>query len=105
METPDKWLVIKIDSTYKVFATWYGGYLDGDAWRLNSGITKVEQDDDFYYFHGYSGSIYKCGKKRYGSSNYSGMILDTMIEKAKKERNIDIEILSGDTDFSNLKHT
>lgn len=33
---PDNWLVIKIgvtDPIYKVFATWHGGYLDGDSWK------------------------------------------------------------------------
>ena len=44
-ETPDKWVIIKIgsdsESSFKVFGSWAGGYLDGDRWRLNSGITKI----------------------------------------------------------------
>jgi hypothetical protein len=41
---PDKWVVVKIigkdtPPVHKVFACWYGGYLDGDSWKLNSGIT------------------------------------------------------------------
>ncbi len=51
-ETPDRWVVVKIDNNldtpfYKVFATWAGGYLDGDRWKLNSGITSMEYDDDY----------------------------------------------------------
>lgn len=93
METPDKWLVIKIGDIQKVFASWYGGYLGNDKWKLNSGITKVEQDEYFYYFYGYSGSIYKCRKTQYGSTSYSSMILNKMIEEVKKEHNVVIEIL------------
>ena len=48
-EIPDKWVVIKIlDNEHKIFASWAGGYLDGDRWKLNSGITKVEEDDKYY---------------------------------------------------------
>ena len=66
-ETPDKWVIIKIgsgsESNFKVFGSWAGGYLDGDRWRLNSGITKIEEDQDNYYFYGWSGSCYQCHKK------------------------------------------
>ena len=71
MQTPDKWVILKINSEinneiYKVFASWGGGYLDGDYWRINSGIVEVEEDENYYYFYGYSGSIYKCHKHTYG---------------------------------------
>ena len=89
-ETPDKWVVVKIDNKldtpfYKVFATWAGGYLDGDRWKLNSGIKSVESDDDYYYFIGHSGSCYKCHKKRYGTaSSYGEGVLTDMIKNAHK---------------------
>jgi hypothetical protein len=44
--TCDNWVVIKMkgdDTHYRVLAGWSGGYLDGDSWRMNSGITKVEE--------------------------------------------------------------
>ena len=67
MQTPDKWVILKINSEInKVFASWGGGYLNGDYWRVNSGIVKVEEDENYYYFYGYSGSIYKCHKDAYG---------------------------------------
>lgn len=67
MYKPDYWYVIKInDSLDKVFATWGGTYLTGPSWRLNSGITSVEEDENYFYFHGSSGSIYKCHKDRRG---------------------------------------
>jgi len=45
MYNPDNWVVIKMngdDPHYRVLAGWSGGYLDGDSWRMNSGITRVE---------------------------------------------------------------
>ena len=71
--SPDKWLLIKIGGTdphYRVFGSWHGSYLDGDAWRLNSGITSVEEDENYYYFHGNTGSIYRCHKEMYGATVY-----------------------------------
>jgi hypothetical protein len=57
---PDKWLVVKITGKdtppiYKVFACWYGGYLGSDSWKLNSGITKVTEEDGYFFFEGSSG--------------------------------------------------
>jgi hypothetical protein len=33
---------------------------------MNSGITKVEEKDDCFLFHGSTGSIYRCHKEMYG---------------------------------------
>ena len=66
MYTPDCWVIVEIDHEgviyHKVLAGWSGGYLDGDSWRMNSGINGVEVDGDYYLIHGYSGSIYKVHK-------------------------------------------
>lgn len=65
---PDNWVVVKVkgdDPHYRVLAGWSGGYLDGSSWRLNSGITKVEEDGDYLNFYGSSGSFYKCHKESY----------------------------------------
>lgn len=101
METPDKWLVIKVKDAYKVFATYLGGYDGSDSWRLNSGIKSVTEEDNYYIFNGYSGSQYKCHKKSYGTVLYTQSVLDDMIEKAKK-LNVEITILPKETDFINL---
>ena len=87
-ETPNSWVIVKIqndkETFYKVFASWYGGYLSGDAWKINSGITKVEEDEDYYYFNGYSGSVYKCYKEAYGiRSSFVVSVLDDIIEKSE----------------------
>lgn len=64
--SPDTWAILRITNTetneiiYKILAGWYGGYLSGDSWKLNSGITSYEYRDNKYIFSGYSGSFYEC---------------------------------------------
>ena len=65
---PEHWLLVEIGDMHKILATWDGSYLGGASWRLNSGIDKVEIDGDYFLFHGYSGSIYKCHKDNYGTN-------------------------------------
>jgi len=97
-ETPNKWVILGLpDNHYKVYGTWAGGYLDGDRWKLNSGIKEVEQDDDFYYFIGYSGSCYKCDKKGYGvMTSFGHDVLDKMIGLAKGQ----VEVLDDVDDWA-----
>lgn len=99
-ETPEKWVILKLpNNNYKVFATWVGGYLGCDSWKLNSGIQQVEQDQDFYYFIGFSGSCYKCNKKNYGiTSFYNSSILNQIIEKSNNQ----IELMEDCSDWSYL---
>tara|TARA_B100000674_G_scaffold384027_1_gene327282 strand:+ start:2388 stop:2732 length:345 start_codon:yes stop_codon:yes gene_type:complete len=109
---PDKWVIIKLlgkDETtplYKVFATWYGGYLGGDTWKLNSGIRSVEDNGDSYTFHGYSGSEYVCGKgeAHYGTSSYTGSVLESMIDNVTDHTHNIIEILKHSDNWVELKY-
>ena len=108
METkPDNWLVIKIgvtDPIYKVFATWYGGYLDGDSWKINSGISEVLIEVNYINFYGYSGSCYKCQKNSYGISSYGQRILDSMMNHPDlpEGEKYKIEVIDKNTDWENL---
>jgi len=67
MYQPDNWIILKVaaedESYYKVLAGWSGGYLDGDSWRMNSGITEIEVSNNYYDFISDSGSIYRCAIK------------------------------------------
>jgi hypothetical protein len=89
--TPDRWIILKLQDTYKVFGCWMGGYLDGDSWKLNSGIKSVEEDGDCWLFHGLSGSVYQCRKGNYGLSGYGAMIVNAWMEADE-----DIEIMPSD---------
>lgn len=98
--TPDKWVILKMkyedEVLYKVFASWYGGYSNSDSWQLNSGIVSVELDEDgFYNFTGYSGSVYCCHKDCYGVTNYSDGVLDNIRKRFRSE----ITILDEDVNF------
>ena len=84
MKHPNKWIILKTPECYKVFATWIGSYTEGESWQINSGVSLVKEDDHFYYFHGYSGSLYKCYKKNYGvATSYGNKVLADILKKAK----------------------
>ena len=83
--TADNWVVLKInkpqDPHYRVLAGWSGGYLDGDSWRLNSGITFHESDCDYWYFYGSSGSRYKCHVNSYRMTGSMCQVYQNLINK------------------------
>tara|TARA_R110000822_G_scaffold48453_4_gene127608 strand:+ start:4013 stop:4345 length:333 start_codon:yes stop_codon:yes gene_type:complete len=97
--TPDNWVVIKMKSDaphYRVLAGWSGNYLvDNLAWRMNSGITKVEENGGYYNFSGFSGSTYHCGKEFYGLKMNNAYIL----EKLKVQHGDKVELIPEDTDW------
>jgi len=88
--TPDRWVVIEIKSPNeepirKVLAGWYGGFTQGDSWRINSGITEVIEHDDRYEFVGSTGSVYRCYKHAYGMSSLMAGIFEHYSNKLKGE--------------------
>lgn len=106
--TPDRWVVVKIEGkdvplVYKVFACWYGGFLNGDSWKMNSGIKKVRKMKKYWLFDGFSGSIYQCHSEAYGTNMYGAGVLNNFIEKAKEVDTI-IEVLDEKTNWKKLKY-
>jgi hypothetical protein len=112
MTRPENWVVIKIENPkekdplvrtiYKVFASWAGGYLDGDAWKINSGIDRITEDEYTFKFYGYSGSCYICQKGTYGTgTSFSTGVLTDLIKKVE-ERGATMTILPEDTDWVDL---
>lgn len=94
---PDNWVIVKImpegeDEFYKVLAGWSGGYLHGDSWRMNSGIDKVEEDENFYSFIGESGSVYKCHKE----AERLGMMTSGIYTQLKENFGEQIELVKVD---------
>lgn len=83
VHTPDSFVIFSLDVTdvmpdrpimHKLLAGWSGGYLDGDAWRINSGITYTEFNSpeledvlagDHISVYGSSGSRYDVRMSRY----------------------------------------
>ena len=99
--SPDNWVVIKIkgnDPHYRVLAGWSGGYTTGSSWKLNSGITKVENKKDYLDFYGSSGSVYHCHKEAYGLRMNNVYIWNQLQEKYGDK----VELLDEDTDWFNI---
>jgi hypothetical protein len=81
---PHNWVLLKINTEtpfYKVLAGWRGGYLDGDSWRLNSGITSTKKSGEYYDFHGSSGNIYSCHPNNYRLSSITSGAYNQLKEK------------------------
>ena len=101
--TCDNWVVIKFNTEehgifYKVLVGTSGGYLDGDSWRMNSGITKVEEDEECYYFYGASGSRYRCYKESY-TLRMNNAHIWTQLQGMHGDK---VEMMPEDTDWMNM---
>ena len=79
---PDKWELVKIKGKdmefYKIFASFYGGFTNGDSWKISSGVIEVIEHEYHYSFINSSGSIYECNKDATGMSLYSSGIYETL---------------------------
>jgi hypothetical protein len=97
---PHKWVVLKITTAdpvfYRVMGMWRGGYLDGDSWRINSGIARVDSGADAFLFHGTSGSVYKCFKGNYGLTAYGASVIGDLLDSGGAQ------VMPEDTDWVNL---
>lgn len=106
---PDKWLLLKItpndseEQVYKVFATWFGSYLSGSSWRMNSGVMSARLENDYIVFTGHSGSEYWCLINGYGCTGYGRSVLGEFIENAKPHAKI--EVMDEKTDWMALNYT
>lgn len=95
---PDNWVVIKLNGDtphYRVLVGWSGGYLSGDSWRMNSGITRVEYEKPYYNFYGSSGSCYTCHEDSYGLRNNNAYIW----EQLKKLHGDKVEMVDEETEW------
>jgi hypothetical protein len=93
--TPDGWIVVEFrtndgEVNRKVMASWYGGYLGSDSWKLSSGITETIEHEDHYEFINHSGSVYKCGKNSFGLSGYASGVLESFKKKIEGHGSIEI---------------
>jgi hypothetical protein len=94
--TPDLWEILELkfndseEITRKIMASWYGGYLDGDSWRLSSGITEIIDKETYYEIHNESGSVYHCNKNSRGMSGYTTGVFDRLITEIENRGSVKI---------------
>lgn len=101
---PDSWVILKIKDDeqdsyfYKLFSCWYGGYLDSDSWRLNSGITSIEPENDYFIVRGYSSTAYGIHPSTYNKLNsYNYGVLQGII------KDYDVQIINIEEYLKELK--
>lgn len=84
---PDCWVVLELgtagNTIRKVFAGWYGGYTQGDSWKLSSGIVEATEYDNRWEFKNHSGSVYVCYKNSNRMSGYMTGIYNNWLSEAK----------------------
>lgn len=96
---PDSWVILKVSSKdkaplYRVLAGWKGGYLDGDSWRINSGIKSYRDADTHWVFEGFSGSAYSCPKVREGFSFLTDAVFSNLVKQSQAAGDVVVELLS-----------
>lgn len=97
----DNWVVIFLngdDPHYRVLTGTSGGYTTGSSWALNSGIVRVEEDENFFYFFGVSGSCYACYKESYGFRMNNAHVWN----KLEKKYGDKVKLMDEDTDWMNM---
>ena len=103
---PDRWGIIEMSEegklVYKLMACWNGGYTEGDYWRLNSGIVKIEETEHQYNIYGDSGSLYIVHKLDYGINNMEAL---DVIERFNNVTGYSATILDCETNFMGIDYT
>lgn len=87
--TPDRWVLVKIQAVghepyYRVLAGWYGGFTQGDSWKLSSGVEKSIDHGKYYEMPQSSGSVYICHKGAHGMSMYTSSIFAKFQDDCEK---------------------
>ena len=98
---PSSWIVFKVKETglYKLLggSLVSDGYLNDKSWRVNSGITHIEDDGQNWLFHGTSGSVYVCAKTAYAMRMAMGKVFYTIKDS--------VDLLDEDTNWMELDYS
>ena len=86
---PDTWVILLFDypdygKVHKVFAGWYGGYAQGDSWKLSSGIKTFVNEGKFYSSLQESGSTYNLYRQYERLSGYQHGLLNVWREQLEE---------------------
>jgi hypothetical protein len=86
---PDSWKIVVIDSAkhgkvYKVLASWYGGFVQGDSWKLSSGIESVSYENGIYTMPQSSGSVYMLHENCEHISGIMGGVFSSFAKQAEE---------------------
>jgi len=107
---PDKYVIVRITDIktgevhHRVLGSWFGGYLSGDSYRLNSGIEKYERTGDGRIrFYGGSGSLYEVDEKIYGMSIHAQSWLAGIAEHNKDDVTVEVITLEEFEEEFNAK--
>lgn len=87
--TPDYWILLKVSPNnnkepfYRILASWSGGYLYGDSWKLSSGVETFESSPDGEQFisEQTSGSVYILNRRRECISVLISSVLQTYVKQ------------------------
>lgn len=94
---PDSWSVLEYRTDdaifHKIIAGFDGSYMYGPAWRLNSGITKIDETVDGYAVHGNSGSVYMLHKLTEGVRGYASTVLADLQQQVSSQGTDTLEIV------------
>lgn len=99
---PEQWAIVEITTPkktkpyYRIFGGWKGGFATGDSWKLNSGVVRVEEFENYYDFYGYSGSVYHCNKHSSEPTGWLAGVLNNLVINSK-EAGVEIKILDRET--------
>lgn len=98
---PDKWVIIELSkgekTIRKILGGWYGGFTTGDSWRMSSGVKSVEEEGNFYIFHNYSGSVYKCHKGNEGFSSLTSSMYAGWEDEVAEKGDMTIKVIPCST--------
>lgn len=105
LHKPHGWVILKFTQErevfFKIFASWRGGYLDGDSWRLSSGSKELPSLSDcggYWIWPQKSGSCYHLPMNGEGGMSFISEYVLKDILSSNKLADIGtyIEIISLD---------
>lgn len=93
---PDRWVILDMGNHKRIFASWFGGYTSGDAWKLSSGIEGITEEGDDYVLPQSSGSVYRIHKHMEGTTAWSSVILKQILDVNPQAKRTTIEDVLND---------